>query len=142
MTSTLTERDQLIRDLREAGLSQNAIARQVGLSQPAVKYILDAQAGKPRQRSRTRSEAERKQDRDKTRNRAKTVRCSGCGKLCWGRTPDHLCLECREKRNLVPCDNCGKEYRRRRRSDQPGLRNYCSAECHYADRQAKARTAT
>jgi DNA-binding CsgD family transcriptional regulator len=136
MTSTLTERNRVILALREAGLSQSAIAKRVGLSQPTVKYILDAAAGKPRLRSRTRSEAERKQDRDKARNPTKTVRCSGCGKLCWGRKPDHLCLGCREKANLVHCDNpsCGREYRRRRRNDQPGLHNYCSAACRNADR--------
>jgi hypothetical protein len=104
--------------------------------QPAVKYVFDKLAGKPRKRTRNRG----KNDNISKKN---TV-CIGCGKLCWGNSrtapkQDHVCMECRRKRNLVRCDCCGREYQRRHRTDQPGLHNYCSAECHYADRQRAAR---
>lgn len=140
-SGTPLARDQLILDLRDRGWSQREIGRHpsVGLSQPAVKYILDAAAGKPRQRDRT------KENRNPNGNiTKKNTICIGCGKLCWGNsrtTPKagHLCMDCRRKQNLVHCDYCGREYQRRHRNDQPGRLNYCSTQCKDADRQRAAR---
>jgi hypothetical protein len=93
----MNERDQLILELRGRDYSQREIARQVGLTQPAVKYILDKLDGKPRDRSnRTRSENERNNGNASRKN----TRCIRCSRLCWGRSrtapiPDYVCLACR-----------------------------------------------
>ena len=42
------QRDQLIWELHRRRWSQAKIAKQVGMTQPAVKYALDRLAGKPR----------------------------------------------------------------------------------------------
>lgn len=135
----VADRNRTSGDLHALGWSQRSIARHVGISQPAVHHVLNALAGKPRDRKRIRTESERRRDRDKTRNPTKTVHCVGCGRLCWRSNrgvagEKHLCLACRERRNLVRCENpsCGREYVRRRRNDQPGLHNYCCVECLYA----------
>jgi len=84
-----------------------------------------------------------RKDRNAGNITKKNAICIGCGKLGYGNSrtvpkAGHLCLECRRKRNLVHCDFCGREYQRRRRADQPGLHNYCSTECHQADRRRAA----
>lgn len=45
------QRDQLIIELRRRGWAQHKIAKQLGITQPAVKYALDRLAGKKRQRT-------------------------------------------------------------------------------------------
>lgn len=45
------QRDELILQLRQKGWAQHKIAKQLQMSQPAVKYALDRIAGKQRKRT-------------------------------------------------------------------------------------------
>jgi predicted transcriptional regulator len=47
---TVAQRDADIRDYRDAGMTQRAIAEKLGITQPAVCYSLQRSAGKPRRR--------------------------------------------------------------------------------------------
>lgn len=75
---TLTQRDQVVRDLKHRGYSFQKIGDHLGMSKSAIKYIYDRLSGNPRQ--------QRQSDM-----------CQGC----WGEffrdqlNIDGLCSECR-----------------------------------------------
>lgn len=98
MTLSNPTRDQQIRQLNEAGLSQRRIAAHVGVTQPGVSHALRRLAGTPRPRTRYDGPHPTGDPTKATDPTTTTVRCTGCGRLNWlnQRNPNtYLCADCR-----------------------------------------------
>jgi hypothetical protein len=136
VASTDPSRDALILELYATGWSQRQIAERVGFTQAGISHALRRLADIPRHQTPARHDRPSGNPANAT-DPSKVVTCR-CGHIAWkGSTTAevYVCLVCRRQANLVICDNCDREYRRRRRNDQPGLHNYCSTDCARAGRR-------
>jgi len=98
VTTSISERDELIGSLRDLGWSQRAIARHEGvnMTQAGVSHALTRLAGKTRKRASWDGPHPTGNPAN-ARDPSKVISCAGCTRLVWRGTKKepYFCAECR-----------------------------------------------